>query len=71
MSIHVNAYLCLQERQEATANDGLAVTAGAQVMGAVAAGRHLSQVDELSESVIIKTVSGQEILECKVSHCSR
>lgn len=45
--------LGLQERQKTTADDGLAVKGGAQVMRAVAAAGHLSQVDEFTEGVLV------------------
>lgn len=45
--------LGLQERQETTTNDGLAVKAGAQVMGAVATAGHLSQVDEFTKGILV------------------
>lgn len=45
--------LGLQERQETTTNDGLAVKAGAQVMRAVAAAGHLSQVDEFTKGILV------------------
>lgn len=45
--------LGLQQRQKTTADDGLTVKAGAQVMGAVAAGGHLSQVDEFTKGILV------------------
>lgn len=44
--------LGLQERKETTADNGLAVKTRTQMMGAVAAARHLSQVDEFTKGIL-------------------
>lgn len=49
----VGRVLGLQERQETTANDGLAVKGRAQVMGAVAAAGYLRQVDEFTKGILV------------------
>lgn len=44
--------LSLQQRQKTTSDEGLSIGRRAQVMGRVAAGRHIGDVDEGAESVL-------------------
>ena len=64
------AYLGLQQGQETTSHQGLAVKGRSQVVRVVATGGHISDVDQGAEGVIVQTVGGKEILVLLVTGTS-
>jgi hypothetical protein len=56
------AYLCLQQRQQTTTNERLAVKGRAEVVRRVAARGYIGDGNQGAEGIIVKRVGGKKIL---------
>jgi hypothetical protein len=63
-------YLCLQQGQETTSNQGLAVKRRSQVVRVIATGGHIGDPEQSAKGVIVQTVGGKEVLVLLVTGTS-
>lgn len=48
----MNTYLCLQQRQQSTTDQGLTIKRGTKMVRIVATGRDIGHIDESTEGVL-------------------
>ena len=64
-----NTHLRLQEGEQTPADKGLPIKRRTEMVRRVATRRHISDGDQRSEGVIVKRVSGKEVLVLVVTSC--